>query len=243
MRQKILKIIDRSNEGDTISHIYDVFMIVVILISLVPLAFKEQLPVFVITEKVTTVIFIIDYLLRLMTADIKLGKGVKSFFIYPFTFFAIVDVLSILPSILVLNSALKALRAFRLVRSLRVVKALKAFRYSKNIEIISAVFQKQKRSLLAVAYLAIGYILISALVIFNVEPQTFNTYFDAVYWATVSLTTVGYGDIYTVSVIGRLITMISAILGIAIVALPAGVITAGYMSEIQKDDSDDQNKQ
>ena len=94
--------------------------------------------------------------------------------------------------------------------------------------------------MIAVCGLAIGYILLSALVVFNVEPETFETFFDAVYWATVSLTTVGYGDIYTVSVIGRVTTMISAILGVAIVALPAGIITAGYMTEIQKDDEDNE---
>lgn len=73
---------------------------------------------------------------------------------------------------------------------------------------------------------------ISALIIFNVEPDTFDTFFDVVYWATVSLTTVGYGDIYPVSTLGRIITMISSVFGIAIVALPATVITAGYMNEI-----------
>ena len=72
----------------------------------------------------------------------------------------------------------------------------------------------------------------SALVIFNVEPQTFDNFFEAIYWATVSLTTVGYGDIYPTSDIGRIITMISSVFGIAIVALPAGIITAGYMDEI-----------
>lgn len=67
---------------------------------------------------------------------------------------------------------------------------------------------------------------------FNIEPETYNNFFDAIYWATVSLTTVGYGDIYAVSVIGKVITMISSLFGIAIVALPAGIITAGYMEEI-----------
>ena len=64
---------------------------------------------------------------------------------------------------------------------------------------------------------------------FNIEPDTFSTFFDALYWATVSLTTVGYGDIYAVSYAGKIITMLSALMGIAIVALPAGIITAGYM--------------
>lgn len=88
--------------------------------------------------------------------------------------------------------------------------------------------------MVTIAGIAIGYILISALVIINVEPETFNNYFEAVYWATISLTTVGYGDIYPITTLGRVITMISSVLGIAIVALPAGIITAGLMDEMQK---------
>ena len=91
--------------------------------------------------------------------------------------------------------------------------------------------------------MALGYILISALIVYNVEPDTFETYFDAVYWATVSLTTVGYGDIYPVSALGRVITMISSVFGIAIVALPAGIITAGYMNEINKESEDELESQ
>ena len=78
--------------------------------------------------------------------------------------------------------------------------------------------------------------MVSALIIFNVEPQTFETFFDAIYWATVSLTTVGYGDIYPVTVIGRTIAMLSSFFGIAIVALPAGVVTAEYMKSIGKEE-------
>lgn len=70
--------------------------------------------------------------------------------------------------------------------------------------------------------------------IINVEPDTFNNFFEALYWATVSLTTVGYGDIYAVSTAGKIITMISSVFGIAIVALPASIITAGYMEEIDQ---------
>ena len=87
---------------------------------------------------------------------------------------------------------------------------------------------------MVVCGLAIGYILISALVVLSVEPETFPTFFDAVYWATVSLTTVGYGDIYPVSMAGKIITMCSTLFGIAIVALPAGIVTAGYMDELNK---------
>ena len=84
--------------------------------------------------------------------------------------------------------------------------------------------------------MAVAYIFVSALVVYNVEPDSFETFFDAVYWATISLTTVGYGDIYAVTTIGRLVTMISSVFGIAIIALPSGVITAGYLEEMKDKD-------
>ena len=152
---------------------------------------------------------------------------------------AIVDLISILPSFSIISGGFKVLRVLRMIRALRVVRVFKAMRYSKSFEIIGNVLKSSRSSLVAVCTLAGGYILVSALIIFNVEPESFNNFFDAVYWATVSLTTVGYGDIYPVSTLGRIITMISSIFGIAIVARPAGIITAGYMTEISKQDNED----
>ena len=146
---------------------------------------------------------------------------------------AIIDLVSILPSLTIINDGFKVLRVLRMIRAMRVFRAFKAIRYSKNFMIISNVLRSSKDSLIAVCVLAVGYILVSALIVFNVEPESFDNFFDAVYWATVSLTTVGYGDIYPVSTIGRIITMLSSVFGIAIVALPAGIITAGYMTELE----------
>lgn len=235
MRRRIFEIIEVAQESDKWSHLYDVFMIIVILTSIIPLAFKEQPRFFFVIDKITVTIFIADYFLRIITADYKLNKGKLSFIQYPFSFMAIVDLLSILPSVSFVNNGFRLLKIFRLIRTFRVFRVFKSFRYSKNMQIIINVFKRQKEALVAVCVLAGGYILISALIIFNVEPDTFDTFFDAIYWATVSLTTVGYGDIFAVSTAGKIITMISAVFGIAIVALPAGIITAGYMEEIDKD--------
>ena len=242
-RKRIFSIIEKSDGKDIVSSIYDYFMIVVIIASLVPLAFKSENKVFFIIDKVTVVIFIIYYLLRWITADYKFEKkGIVSFVRYPFSFMAIIDLISILPSLTVINDGLKVLRVLRMIRALRVFRVFKAMRYSKSFEIIGNVLRSSKDSLIAVCALASGYIVISALIVFNVEPDSFENFFDAVYWATVSLTTVGYGDIYPVSDVGRVITMISSVFGIAIVALPAGIITAGYMNEIDKKKTDEQNK-
>ena len=232
MRRRIYEIIEVAEGEDKSSQIYDIFMIISIVLSIVPLAFKESNVCFLAIDKITVCIFIIDYLLRIITADKKLNEGMVSFLKYPFTPMAVIDLISILPSVMYINSSLKLLRLFRLFRAFRVFRVFKAFRYSKNIRIIINVFKKQRDALTIVGVLAIGYIFTTALVIFNVEPETFDSFFDALYWATVSLTTMGYGDIYAVTNIGHLITMISAVFGIAIVALPAGIITAGYMEEI-----------
>lgn len=234
-RKRIYEIIEKSEGHDILSAIYDYAMILVIIASLVPLAFKVDTPTLKIVDKVTVTIFIIDYLLRWLTADYKFSeRSVKSFLRYPISSMALIDLLSILPSLTVINSGFKVLRVLRMIRALRVLRVFKAMRYSKSFEIIGNVLRSSKDSLVAVCCLAGGYIIVSALIIFNVEPNSFRRFFDALYWATVSLTTVGYGDIYPVSTIGRVITMISSIFGIAIVALPAGIITAGYMTEIEK---------
>ena len=232
MRNRLYQIIEPASDNLP-SKIYDFFIMLTIIVSVVPLAFKEHHIAFDIIEYVTVSIFIIDYLLRLVTADLKLERSTLSFFLYPITPMALIDLLSILPSLTVLNGSLKLLRLFRFLRAMKVFRTLKFLRYSKSFEIIVSVFKRQRRVLSAVFTMAVAYILVSALIIYNVEPESFETFFDAVYWATVSLTTVGYGDIYPVSVMGRIITMLSSILGIAIVALPAGIITAGYMAEIQ----------
>ena len=236
MRRKIFEIIEPSQRNNVLSSIYDYFMIIMISLSILPLCFKNANNSLFVIDTICLVVFIIDYLLRWITADYKYNKkSLTSFIRYPFGVFAIIDIISILPSISILNNGFKLLRIFRMARAFRVFRAFKMFRYSKSVRIILSVFRKSKESLIAVGTLAIAYIIISALVVFNVEPESFNNFFDATYWATVSLTTVGYGDIYPVTTIGRIVTMISSVFGIAIVALPAGIITAGYMSEIEKE--------
>lgn len=233
MKKRIYEIIEVSKEDDKASHVYDLVMMFIIFISIIPLAFKNESHLFNMIDSISVFIFIIDYFLRWLTANLKYHNNrIISYLKYPFSFIAIIDLLSILPSISLLNKGFKALKTIRLIWTFRVLRIFKSFRYSKNIQIIIQVGKNSKDALITVLYLAIGYIIVYALVIFNVEPNTFHTFFDAIYWATISLTTVGYGDIYPVTTLGRMITMVSSFMGIPIVALPAGIITAGYMKEI-----------
>lgn len=233
MRRELYNILEHEDET-FLSKAYNVLMLLTILISLIPLMTKASLPILTIMDHSTAIIFGIDYFLRLFTADLKLRRGKWSFLIYPFTVLAIVDLVSILPNFLMFNSSFKLLKIIRMGRMLRVFRVI---RHSRNIEIIRNVIREQKEALLVVAGLALSYTIITALLIYNVEPDsTFGTFFEAVYWVSMSLTTVGYSDIIATTVLGKLITMISSVLGIAIIALPAGIVTAGYMTEITKKD-------
>ena len=238
MRRRLFVIIEKGRENDWVSYIYDVIMLLAIIASIVPLTFAHFHPWFKTVEHITVTIFILDYILRWITADYRLGKRGWSFLLYPFTGWAIIDLLSILPGLHILGQGFKI---FRITRILRVIRMFKLFRYSKNMEILGNVIRREKKILLTVLGIAVFYIFVSALIMFNAEPHknpdtgvvAFENFFDALYWATVTLTTVGYGDVTPVTNIGRLVSMLSSLFGVAIIALPSGVITAAYIEELR----------
>ena len=211
------------------------FMIVITFISVIPIMVRLENQFMIAIDIFCTVIFIIDYILRWMTADLKFQENhMKSFYRYPLQRMAVIDLLSIIPGFF----GLRGLKIHRIFRVLRTFRFLRIIRYSKSTNLIIRALNRQKTSLYAVVLISLEYILVCALIIYNVEPETFKTFFDAVYWSTVSLTTVGYGDIYPVSTVGKTIAMISSFFGIAIIAMPAGLFTAGLIQEMQNEYGD-----
>lgn len=239
MRKRIFEIIEPAWNGKRESLIYDMLMVVAITVSIIPLMFEEETRAFRIMETVTVSLFILDYVLRWLTSDYRLQrKGWTAFVIYPFTAWAIIDLLSILPVFSLLGRGFKI---FRVTRLLRILRLFKFIRYSEKIQMLGKVIQKEKRVLFTLLGVAVFYVFLTALIMFNAEPhvnpvtgaRTFNDFFDALYWATVTLTTVGYGDLTPVTDLGRFISMLSSLFGMAIIALPSGVITAGYLDELR----------
>ncbi len=247
MRKRLFEIVEKAHKGDIWSSVYDIFMLVVIMASILPLTVIKQMQFFTYLEIFTTMVFIADYLLRWITADIRQDKkGVVSFILYPFTPMAIIDLLSILPAFGIMNKSFKILRITRLLKILRVLKLL---RYTDKISLFINVLHKERKVLFSVLAIAIMYVFITALIIFNVEPRlnpitgqpTFEDFFDAIYWATVTLTTVGYGDICPVTDLGRFVSILSSLFGVAIIALPSGVITASYLDELRHKSDNQEN--
>ena len=238
-RECIRELIEPRNES-SLSRVYDWVMLVAIVIGILPLMFREQPTIFWYFDLISGLCFVGDYILRWITADISSKHNrVVAFLIYPFTPMAIIDMLSILPTFNLLSPTFKVVRVSRLLKLLRIFKVV---RYFEPLMIIVAVIRKQGKILWTVASLALFYIFITALIMFNAEedinPVTgellFRDFFDAFYWAACTLTTVGYGDLYPISNTGRVISILSSIVGIAIIALPSGIITAGYMDELKQ---------
>lgn len=238
-QKELYDIINVNDRHRILSHIYEWYMLVMILASIIPLMFVSECRLFYVIEVVTVSSFIVDYFLRWICAPVGIGRGWRSYLVYPFTPMALIDLLSILPGLNLVSPSFKVLR---LTRLMKIIRLLKITRYSSKIMIFLDVLRKERQVLLAVLLLAVFYIFITALVMFNAEPrinpktgvETFHSFFDALYWATVTLTTVGYGDVCPVTDVGRVVSMLSSLFGVAIIALPSGVITASYLEELRE---------
>ncbi|SCY27562.1 ion transporter [Butyrivibrio sp. INlla14] len=232
IKKRVYEVIEVSSIGDASSRAYDVLMTTAVIVGMIPLTLKSDNSYTYAIEMLTTLIFVIDYVSRVWTADYKMGyKSFKAYIAYILSPMALFDFLSIVPVIYLFTPVGASIGLLKLFRAFRVLKLI---RYSKTAVVIANVLRKVKKELLAVLILIIIYIFVSAMLIFQLEPDLFANFFDALYWATISITTIGYGDIYPTTNVGRLITMVSALVGVAVIALPSGMITAAYISEISR---------
>lgn len=239
MFELVNNIIEPRNENKW-SRMYDWIMLIAIVVGIFPLLFRTQYKIFSYFDIISCFCFVVDYILRWLTVGLRTRrKHWFTYVLYPFTPMAIIDLLSILPTLNLLTPTFKIARISRLLKILRVVKVV---RYFEPLEIILSVIKRQRKILMTVLSLAFFYIFITAMIMFNAEedinPETgkylFDNFFDAFYWAACTLTTVGYGDLYPISDIGRGISIVSSMVGIAIIALPSGIITAGYLDELKE---------
>jgi voltage-gated potassium channel len=199
------------------------FLIVVSLVSFTIDTLPDLSPgtkrVLEIVELVTVIVFTIEYVLRLVVADSKLG--------FVFSFFGLIDLLAILPFYIAPDLDLRSVRAFRF---LRLFRAFKFARYSKAMQRFATAFDIAKEEILLFFAVALLMIYFSAVGIYyfehDAQPDKFASVFHSLWWSICTLTTVGYGDIYPITTGGKIFTSIVMVVGLGIVAVPAGLLAS-----------------
>ena len=245
LKRAVFNVIQPAEKGCIASRIFDVFIIVLILISILSVFIMTfQLPprVGVLlneVEKFAVIIFSGEYLLRIWTADLLYpgSTPLRARLKYMASGMAVIDLLAILPFYLpmILPVDLLGIRAVRLVRLLRLFKLN---RYSEALASIGDVFRRKSREMCVSIFFVFILLTIASLLIYYAEhdaqPDKFSNAFSGLWWAVATLTTVGYGDIYPITVTGRILGAVIAIMGIGMVAIPTGILSAGFVEVLEK---------
>jgi len=190
---------------------------------------------FSIFELISIVIFSLEYSYRVVyNYKISGKKGISS---YVFSFFGMIDLISILPFYLGNIISLDG-RFIRILRLFRLTRIFKLGRNNSSFKLFIKALSAVKNELLFTLFLSIIIILFSASAIYYLEyesqPEKFSSITEAIWWATISLATVGYGDVYPITVGGRVFATVISLVGIGIVAIPTGVISASFVEQINK---------
>ena len=190
-------------------------------------------------EEITVFFFAVDYFLRIITAEQQYPgkKGGEAVLAYVKSGYGIIDLLSFLPHYLPAFFPAGA-AVFRMLRVVRIFRLFRINAYSDSLTLIGNVISGKKTQLLASMFIIAMLILASSLCMYSVEhdvqPDVFKNGFSAIWWATSTLLTVGYGDIYPITPLGQILGIVITFLGVGLVAIPTGIISAGFVEEYQK---------
>lgn len=190
-------------------------------------------------DDITVAFFAVDYILRIITAEQQYPgyKGGEAVAKYATSAYGIIDLLSFLPHYLPAFFPAGA-AVFRMFRVVRIFRLFRINAYSDSLTLIGNVIKGKKTQLLASMFIIALLILASSLCMYSVEhnaqPDVFKNAFSGIWWATSTLLTVGYGDIYPVTILGQILGIIITFLGVGLVAIPTGIISAGFIEEYQK---------
>lgn len=198
--------------------------------------YHTQLHIF---EVFSVIIFSLEYLLRFWVADLTYPNRPKwrSRLKYVFSTMGLIDLLAIIPFYLPWVVKLD-LRFLRVLRLFRLVRIFKMAHYSLSIRMLAKIFNDKRRELFITLIGSFVLILLSSSIMFefehDVQPDKFPNIFATFWWAVATLTTIGYGDVYPVTAIGQFLAALVAIFGIGLIAIPTGIISAGFLEELQK---------
>ena len=248
VQNRLNQILERADFGDRVSRSTDMFFTALVIVNIisitlesVPWIYAAHKSLFTWIEIISVGIFTIEYLCRVWVAPTKISgprnfaSACKSRAKYMLSFSGLVDLLSILP--FYLRSFFPFLD-LRILRALRLLRILKLSHYNSAMEDLFEAIFEERRSFYAASYLfAILFILSSTLMYFaeyRTHPTGFQSIPDSMYWALITLTTVGYGDITPITVTGKLIAVGSAILGVIVVAIITGIVASSFNAQMER---------
>lgn len=242
-RKRLFQIIEVGYDLDTISRIYDFINVFAIIANIaVSIMYtydgvrEDYGKWLVLVEGITVFYFTIDYILRLWTArflypKLKSGHALRK---YIFSFNGIIDLLSFLPYYLPVFFPAGTV-AFRMIRIVRIFRLFRINAYYDSFSVIGQVIYSKRQQLMSSVFIILVLMIGSSLCMYSIEheaqPEVFENAFSGIWWSVSTLLTVGYGDIYPITAIGKLVGIIIAFLGVGMVAIPTGIISAGFVNQ------------
>ena len=240
MKQRAFQLVSKAEEGDRLSRAFDLTIMFLIVLSLVTIILQSFAEIalrwggmFRAVEIVTVVVFSLEYVLRVWTADLLYPEEKHPRLKYMLSFMALIDLIAILPYYIPHFVAdLRYLRGVRLFRLFRLLRVFKLGRYIDALQTIIRVIKESASQLLMSVMLCLFVMLFSAIAMYTfenpVQPELFPNVIASLWWAICTLTTVGYGDVYPITAAGRLFAGVISLVGIGIIAIPTGIIAAGF---------------
>lgn len=238
-KKRIFDVIQIGTRVDWLSTLFDLFIVIMIITSISVTfmqTFDEMDPYDGILNKIelfTIIIFIIEYVLRIYTSDLLFPESsrTKAAFQFVFSFYGMVDLLSIISFFMVLDS--NGIVAFRMIRAVRIFRLFKINANTDAFNVVAEVLKERLNQILSSIFMIAMLIMAASLCMYGFEhdaqPEVFNNGFSGIWWAMSTILTIGYGDIYPITIGGRVIAIIIALLGVCAVAIPTGVISAGFV--------------
>lgn len=245
-KRRAFETLEKGEGDDRLSKRFDIFIMTLILLNVAAVILETVESIhnqyeiyFDYFEYMSVFVFTIEYLGRLWTCTYH-EKYKHPFFgriKFIFSFMAIVDLLAITPFYLPLFLAIDG-RVLRVLRLFRIVRIFKMGRYSTAFNMIVTVVSKRKEELLVTLTIVFVMLILASSLMYYVEheaqPEVFRNIPETMWWGVATLTTVGYGDVYPITGLGKVLGAFIAILGVGIFALPAGIIASGFEAEISK---------
>lgn len=241
MKRKIFNIIQIGDKSNRVSRAFDIFITITIFVNILVTflqtfeEFSRFSRLFYWVEGITLVIFCVEYALRIWTADYLYPNRSewKSRFHFLFSFDGIVDLLTIIPAFF--------LSGFVIFRMLRVARIFHLFRLNAKYDsfnVITTVLYEKRNQIISSVFIVMILMFASSMCMYSVEheaqPAVFRNAFSGIWWSMSTLLTVGYGDIYPVTTLGRFMAIVIAYLGVGVVAIPTGIISAGFVEQYQR---------